>query len=161
VAILARVEIVVDIRIEGYASGTAQLLIAEALADLAERYGDGDSTPVHPAEFEAPNGAFLVAYLDGEPVGCGAWRTNAQDPTAAEIKRVFVRRSARQRGVARALLAALESSAREAGRVRAILETGTGQPEAIALYEKAGYLRIPDFGHYKGESGVRSFGRDL
>jgi GNAT superfamily N-acetyltransferase len=156
------VEIVLDIRTEGYASASAQLLIAEAMADLAERYGgEGDATAVHPEEFDAPNGAFLVAYFDGAPIGCGAWRTNAEEPGAAEIKRVFVRAEARQRGVAWALLRALEDSARAAGRTRAILETGTGQPEAIALYEKAGYVPIPDFGHYKGASGVRSFGRDL
>ncbi len=155
-------ETTLDIRIEGYAGPAAQLLIAEAMADLAERYGsEGDATPIHPGEFEAPNGTFLVAYLDDAPVGCGAWRTNVDDPSAAEIKRVFVRAAARQRGVAKALLTALEASARAAGRTRAILETGTGQPEAIALYERIGYVRIPDFGHYKGESGVRSFGRDL
>jgi ribosomal protein S18 acetylase RimI-like enzyme len=60
-----------------------------------------------------------------------------------------------------ALLRAVEASARAAGRTRAILETGTGQPEAIALYRKAGYQPIPDFGHYAGHAAVRSFGRDL
>lgn len=155
-------ELTIEIRNEGYASPAATELIAEAMVDLAERYGgEGDATPVDPAQFDPPHGAFLVAYVDGVPVASGAWRSNAEYPDAAEIKRVFVRPEARNRGVAMAVLRAVEESARAAGRTRAILETGTGQPEAIALYLKAGYVRIPDFGHYAGESGVRSFGRAL
>jgi GNAT superfamily N-acetyltransferase len=156
------VELTLEIRIEGYASPAATALIAEAMADLAERYGsEGDATPVDPAQFDPPGGALLVGYLDGVPVASGAWRSNAEHPDAAEIKRMYVRPEARNRGVAMAMLRAVEESARRAGRTRAILETGTGQPEAIALYLKAGYTRIPDFGHYAGESGVRSFGRTL
>ena len=68
---------------------------------------------------------------------------------------------ARGRGVASALLGALEESARQAGRKRIVLETGARQPEAIALYGKAGYARIPDFGHYKDDPEVRSYGKDL
>lgn len=151
-----------EIRIEGYASPVARSLVADAMADLAERYGgSGDGTPVAAHEFEPPNGVFLVAYVDGEPVGCAAWRTNAQDRSAAEIKRMYVRPAARGRGVALALLRTVEDDARSAGRTRAILETGTRQPEAIALYEKAGYARIPDFGHYRDAPNVRSFGRGL
>ncbi len=156
-------ELTLDIRTEGYAAPVARLLVAEAMADLAVRYESttGDDTPVDAAEFDPPHGVFLVAYLDGEPVGCGAWRTNAEDPGAAEIKRMYVRPTARNRGVARALLRAVEEHARSAGRTRAVLETGIRQPEAIALYASAGYARIADFGHYKGEPDVRSYGRDL
>jgi len=74
---------------------------------------------------------------------------------------MFTVSGARGRGVATALLRALEDSARRAGRKRIILETGDRQPEAIALYRKAGYVRIPDFGFYKDAPGVHSFGRDL
>jgi ribosomal protein S18 acetylase RimI-like enzyme len=74
---------------------------------------------------------------------------------------MFTVPAARGRGVATALLRALEDSARAAGRKRIVLETGYAQPEAIALYEKAGYRRIPDFGFYKDEPGVRSYGREL
>lgn len=155
-------ELTLEIRIEGYASPVARSLVADAMADLTVRYGGrGDGTPVAAHEFDPPNGAFLVAYLDGEPVGCAAWRTNAEDPSAAEIKRMYVRPAARGRGVAMALLRAVENDARSAGRTHAVLETGTKQPEAIALYEKAGYARIPDFGHYRDAPNVRSFGRHL
>jgi GNAT superfamily N-acetyltransferase len=143
-----------------YGSAVARRLISEVLADLARRYGgNGDDTPVAPEQFEPPLGAFLVAYRDGEPVGCGGWRTGPGG--AAEIKRMYVVPAARGQGIALALLRALEDSAREAGLTRAILETGVLQPEAIALYGKAGYERIPDFGHYRDEPGVRSFGREL
>jgi GNAT superfamily N-acetyltransferase len=145
-----------------YTAPVAAGLVTAALADLAGRYGgDGDGTPVDPAQFEPPDGTFLVAWLDGRPAGCGGWRTWHGDPDVAEIKRMYTVPEARGRGVATALLRALEDSARRAGRTRAVLETGDRQPEAIALYQKAGYQRIPDFGFYKEEPGVRSFGRDL
>jgi GNAT superfamily N-acetyltransferase len=140
----------------------ARTLIGAALADLGERYGgSGDDTPIDPAQFDPPYGVFLVAWLDGSPVGCGGWRSFADTTDLAEIKRMYVTPGVRGRGVATALLRAVEESARQRGRKRAILETGDRQPEAIALYEKAGYVRIEDFGHYRGETGVRSFGRDL
>ena len=47
------------------------------------------------------------------------------------------------------------------GRVRAILETGTAQPEAMAMYHAVGYQLIENFGHYRDEPGCRSFGREL
>ena len=136
-----------------------QELVAEALADLSARYGGtGDDTPVAAADFEPPGGRFLVADLEGEPVGCAGWRRHGND---AELKRMFTLTAARGRGVARRLLAAIEDSARAAGCRRVILETGDRQPEAIALYDSAGYRRIPDFGYYAGEDGVLSFAKDL
>ncbi len=151
-----------EIRAVDYSEPVAVGLVEAALADLSGRYGGpGDGTPVDPAEFAPPEGAFLVAWLDGRPAGCGGWRTYHGDPAVAEIKRMFTVSGARGRGVATALLRALEDSARRAGRKRIILETGDRQPEAIALYRKAGYVRIPDFGFYKDAPGVHSFGRDL
>lgn len=63
--------------------------------------------------------------------------------------------------MARRILGALEESARAAGCVRVILETGDKQPEAIALYESAGYERIEDFGYYKGHDGVLSYAKKI
>lgn len=151
-----------EIRPVPFAAPDAADLMRQALVDLSERYGGpGDSTPVEPAEFTPPHGALLVAYLDGVPVGCGGWRTLAGDPAVAEIKRMFTVPAARGRGVALAVLRAIEDSARAAGRKRAQLETGTRQPEAIALYERAGYDRVPNFGYYKDYPGCVSFGREL
>jgi GNAT superfamily N-acetyltransferase len=142
-----------------YESPVAQQLIAGAMIDLGDRYdGSGDETPVDPGEFQQPKGAFLVAYLDGTPVACGGWRSHGE---VAELKRMYTVPTARGRGIGRAILAAIERSARDQGRKRLILECGDRQPEAIAMYEACGYERIEDFGYYRNHSGVRSYGRDL
>lgn len=144
----------------GYHDPVAVRLVREALADLCERYGgEGDATPVDPAQFVPPAGAFLVAWRDGEPVGCGGWRSH--DGAAAELKRMYTVPAARGTGVGRAVLAAVEDGARAAGKRRVVLETGDRQPEAVAMYERCGYRRIPNYGHYADEPGCLSFGRDL
>ena len=142
-------------------------LIAEVQACYRERYGDEDATPVDPAEFAAPRGFFLVGYLDGVAVASGGWR--AQDSGAdpelrdgdAEIKRMYVSPSHRGRGYARAVLAELERTAAAAGRVRTVLETGTKQPEALALYASEGYEPVPTFGIYRHEPDSRCFAKPL
>lgn len=145
-----------------YDSPTAQWLIKAALADLGVRYGgSGDETPVDPAEFEPPAGTFLIAHLDGESVACGGWRSHGGSVETAELKRMYVAPHARGRGLARAVLAAVEQSAREQGRQRIVLECGDRQPEALALYRSSGYAQIPNFGFYKDAPGCVSFGRTL
>ncbi len=151
-----------DIQLTGYLASDAQMLIKATLADLAERYGgEGDETPIEAAEFEPPHGAFFVAYLDGEPVGCGGWRSYGEDGTAAEIKRLYTAPATRGRGIARATLGAIEESAKESGRPGIVLVTGDRQPEAIKLYESAGYRRIPNFGFYRDYEDCICFGRDV
>jgi len=136
----------------------AVALTTAAKAELARRYGgDGDSSPLLPEDFAPPRGAFLVAYLDGEPAGCGGWRAVPDLPGSAEIKRMYTDPRFYRRGVASAVLRALEDSAREAGMTRMVLETGTAQPEAIALYEKAGYVRIAGFGYYADYEDARAY----
>jgi GNAT superfamily N-acetyltransferase len=143
-------------------SPVAQRLIRAALADLGARYGgSGDDTPVDATEFEPPSGAFLIVLLDGEPVGCGGWRSHGDTGDTAELKRMYVAPAARGRGVARAVLGAVERSARDHGRKRIILECGDRQPEAIALYTSSGYEQIPNFGFYRDAPGCVSFGRTL
>jgi GNAT superfamily N-acetyltransferase len=134
-------------------------LLVEVLDELSERYGgSGDDTPIGDDDFTPPNGAFFVAD-DGERlVGCAGWRRHGDD---AELKRMFTAKAARGRGLGRRMLATVEESAREAGLGRLILETGDRQPEAIALYESAGYTRITDFGYYKDHADVLSFAKDL
>ena len=153
----------IEIRPTGYLAPDAQLLVEAAITDLAERYddGEGDATPVEPAEFDPPQGVFLVAYLDGEPVACGAWRSHGEDGAVAEIKRMYTAPVARGRGLARAVLAMVEDSAREHGRRRMILETGMRNHESVKLYESAGYRRIPNFGYYRDEPDCLSYARDL
>jgi GNAT superfamily N-acetyltransferase len=156
-----------EIRPTRFGAPVAQRLVALALAELVSRYGgSGDGNPIDPLEFDPPEGGFLIAWRDGEPVACAGWRTlpppDDETPAdVAEIKRMYAVPEARGTGVATALLQALEASAREAGMRRMILETGLAQPEAIAFYRRNGYERIPDYGYYKGYPDVVSFGRDL
>lgn len=143
-----------------YDSLVAQALVSAALADLGQRYGGpGDETPVMGDEFVPPQGAFLVAYLDGKAVGCGGWREHGDG--VAELKRLYTAPMARRRGVARQMLAAVEESARAHGRKRMILECGLRQPEAITLYQSHGYAPIAHFGYYRDSPEVVSLGRDL
>ncbi|MFG1800135.1 GNAT family N-acetyltransferase [Micromonospora carbonacea] len=152
----------IEIRPASFDAPEAQALIRAALADLGRRYGgSGDETPVDAAEFVPPHGAFLVAYLAGEPVGCGGWRSHGDAGETAELKRMYTSPQARGRGVARAVLAAVERSAREHGRKQLVLECGDKQPEAIAMYSTVGYERIPNFGFYRDHPGCLSFGRTL
>ena len=114
----------------------------------------------------APLGAFLVGYLDGEPVATGAWRRRddvawAGTTATAEVKRMYVAPRARGRGLARALLAHLEATATQAGAEVMVLETGERQPEAIALYESVGYRRIAGFGFYRDAPLSRCYARPL
>jgi GNAT superfamily N-acetyltransferase len=153
------VDVTVEIRAVRYDEPDVRALVALALGDLSQRYGgSGDDTPVSAAEFAPPLGRFFVALDGAQMVGCAGWRAHGPD---AELKRMFTIPAARGRGVARRLLATVEESARADGRRRVILETGDRQPEAITLYESAGYQRIEDFGYYKDHRGVRSFARGL
>jgi GNAT superfamily N-acetyltransferase len=140
-------------------------------AEYVERYGDeGDITPLDPSMFDPPRGLFLLAYdSHGRPVATGGWR--ARDAGAegyldgdAEIKRMFVIEEARGRGLARLILARLEESARAAGRVRMVLETGTMQPEAMALYTSSDYSQLPEdqkVGLYRCEPMSRCYAKRL
>jgi GNAT superfamily N-acetyltransferase len=152
----------IDIRPTRYGAPIARTLVAAAMSDLGARYGGGgDETPVESIEFDPPGGLFLIAWRDGVALGCAGWRSHEDTDEVAELKRLYVDPAARRTGVAASLLAAVEDAARAAGRVRLILECGSQQPEAVALYESRGYERIEDFGFYKDQPGVLSFGRNL
>lgn len=88
----------------------------------------------------------VVCYHDGQPAGSGALREFA--PGIMEVKRMFVPLAHRQKGIASRLLQELENWCHELGYTTCVLETGLNQPEAIALYEKHGYVQVPKFGKY-------------
>lgn len=90
----------------------------------------------------------VVAYRDGAPVGCGAFKEF--EPGTVEIKRMYVQPAHRQQGVAQAVLSELEKWAAELGYCTCVLETGKRQPEAIALYQRCGYALTPNYGQYVG-----------
>jgi GNAT superfamily N-acetyltransferase len=144
----------------------AERLIEAVQAEYVVRYGGRDGTPLDAATFEPPYGAFFVAYRDGEPVATGAWRRRDDVEVfctrlTAEVKRMYVAPAARGTGLARRMLARLEDSAADVESEAMILETGTAQPEAMALYESSGYARIENFGHYRKAPGNRCYGLRL
>ena len=157
-----------DLRIERLpiTHADAALLVEEVQGEYVVRYGGRDETPIVPAYFLEPEGAFFVAYLADDPVATGAWRRRSdvrvgETTLTAEVKRMYVAPRARGRGVARAVLAHLEDTARAAGVEVMVLETGLRQPEAISLYESSGYTPIPGFGFYKDAALSRCFARPL
>lgn len=138
----------------------------EVQAYYVSIYGSPDGSPMDHDEFTRPAGRFYLGY-DGElPVSMGGWRLHApiegfpaQRP--AEIKRMYVRSTARGRGLARQMLAHLERSAAEAGADALILETGSIQPDAVGLYRSSGFTDIPAFGFYAGEELAVHLGKLL
>lgn len=144
----------------------AQALIEEVQAEYVARYGGPDNSPLDPATFEPPSGAFFVGYLGDVPVAMGGWRTRPDvvrlgGALSAEVKRMYVAPAGRRMGLARAMLAHLEETAAEAGADVMILETGTEQPEALALYASSGYELVEKFGHYSWSPKSRCYGKLL
>lgn len=149
-----------------YADPAVVALTAQVQAYYREVYGAQDDAPLAEEEFALPTGAFLLARLDGEPVGMGGWRTSPGvvalgGERAAELRRMYTAPAARHRGVARALLGELERIAAEHGADVMVLSTGARQPDAIALYRACGYVDIAEFGHWAGWDGIVCLGRRL
>ena len=100
------------------------------------------------AQFNTTEGIknVVIASENGVPVGCGALKHYSDG--VMEIKRMFVKDNFRGRGIASEILKELEAWSLEQGYMRCILETGKNQPEAIRVYEKNLYQKIPNFGPY-------------
>lgn len=126
--------------------------------DLALR--DGDDHPFF-AQFNKLDMIkhVVLAFEGDEACGCGAMKECA--PGIVEIKRMFVPAQKRGQGIASAILLDLEEWARELGYGRCILETGEKQPEAIGLYRKAGYRKIPNYGQYADVAASICFEKEL
>jgi putative acetyltransferase len=147
----------VDVARDSLTSAVATSLIAALNAELSAMYPEPGANhfSLDPGEVAPGAGIFLVARLGARPVGCGALRRFRDDslvrevgPHVGELKRMYVAREVRGRGIGRALLARLESEARSLGLTQIVLETGTRQTEALSLYRRAGYTAIPPYGEY-------------
>lgn len=133
-------------------------LLAELAVEYSERYG---GTPERmmtwlrghsDGEFAPPGGGLYIGILDGVPVTGGAF-TRYDDETA-ELKRIWTSSGHRQRGYATALLTHLEREIAARGYRRVYLTTGHLQPEAEALYDAAGYVRLIEPLPPEGEGAV-------
>jgi GNAT superfamily N-acetyltransferase len=113
------------------------------------------------AELDGPEHAFYAQFHmtqslrhvvlimhEGKAIGCGAFKP--MEPSVVEIKRMFVQPEYRGQSVGTLILQTLEAWAKELGTHRCVLETGRRQPDAIRLYTKNGYQKIPNYGQYKG-----------
>ena len=151
----------IELRDDRMDSDVGAPLVRAQWRELLERYGvpDADHDDLQADHLAQPHGVFLVAWVDGDAVGCGGIRQ--YDEATGEIKRMYTKPEARRRGISRVVLEELEARARAVGYARLVLETGIRQPEAIALYESAGYASIEPYGFYKNAPGSRCYAKDL
>ena len=136
--------------IQSISPGTAEAraLIEELDTEIAALYPGAAIEGIDVAEFEMAGGYFVVAREAEQAVGCGGFRP--VDERCAEIKRMFVRATARRRGIGRRVLRHLEAEVRHRGFSTLVLETGCDNIGARALYEAEGYSPIPAFLGYVG-----------
>lgn len=125
-------------------------LISELEAQLDPLYPRESRHGLSVAQLLAQRVAFFLIRSDGEPAGCGGVKLVGADcGNYGEVKRMYVRPPFRGRGLARAMLDHLALYAQAHGISLLRLETGIHQQAAIALYERAGFTRIPAFGDYQ------------
>lgn len=133
----------IEFQVVDPASDEAADAMARYFAELDRRFEGGfvaDDGDEELDQMRSPNGAFVVVVLDDAVVGCGGVRR--LDDQRAEVKRMWIDRSVRGRGVGRRLLTALEDQAQALGCCDIVLDTNAVLDEAIALYERSGYQAI-------------------
>ena len=137
----------VEIRDVDPAGPDARQCLRAYVAELNERWEAGfdpsAGVSAEPHELTPPAGCFLVAYLYGEPIGCGGVKHLPGGPS--DIKRMWVSRAARGLGLGRRLLHELEQRVRDSGAAVARLETNRVLTEAIGLYRSEGYVEVDRF----------------
>lgn len=130
------------------------------LLDIDIQKRDGDEHVFY-AQFNKTDSIknAVVIYVDEVAVGCGAFKFYKDE--IAEIKRMYVDPKMRGKGIASKILIELENWAREEGYTSAILETGQNFPEAVALYQKNGFVITENYGQYIGIADSICFQKDL
>ena len=100
-----------------------------------------------PGKYAPPIGRLYVAYVDGEPAGCIALRK--LEPGVCEMKRLFLRDSARGRGIGVRLIEQVIADAQEIGYAKMRLDTYPPKMgKAVSLYEAHGFYEIPPYYDY-------------
>ena len=129
---------------EAYDGDGPRWVVKRAEAELVERYGrlDESELGLTAAMFEPPGGIFLVARSADAPQPVGGVGVRSLGHALGEVKRLWVDPAWRGRGVSRRLMGALEDAARTLGLTALQLGTGDRQPEAVGLYESAGWVRL-------------------
>lgn len=101
----------------------------------------------------------VLVYDGNKPIACGAIKEFS--PQIMEVKRMFTQSQYRGKGLASMLLAELEKWAKEMHYEKCVLETGKRQQDAVALYQKNGYLITPNYGQYIGVDNSICFAKTL
>lgn len=127
-------------------SGALALLYA-ASDELQQRYGgEGDNGHLHVEELRPPRGLFLVARRERHPVGGVGLRSIGEPGLRfAEVKRLWVRPDLRREGIGLTLMNEIERHGAEMGLATLFLETGSAQPEALALYTSNHWIAIDEY----------------
>ena len=135
------------LRIERITTATddVRLLIGELDQVLAAEYLPEQRHGLALEALFQPQVRFFLARLNGAAIGCGGM---ALFDDFAEVKRMYVRETARGHGVAQALLTRIETEARVAGCGVLRLETGERQLAALQFYARAGFQPCAAFGDY-------------
>jgi GNAT superfamily N-acetyltransferase len=140
-------------------SPDAIALIAELERHLASRYPAASRHGFSVQKLIAEGVSFFLLRAGGMPAGCSGLLLVGRD--YGEVKRMYVRPGFRGRGFGASMLDHLEADARRHGVTRLRLETGVHQLEAIRLYERIGFVRIPPFGPYSDDSLSRCYEKRL
>ncbi len=142
-------------------SPEAQELLSGFVTEVMQRYASppADVGYFDPQLVSVPRSTFLVARVDGRAVGCGA--LVPMDDDIVEIKRMFVPSPERKRGYATQILNELQRLARDFNYDAIRLETGVKQPEAIALFGRAGFYRIPNFKPFEDDASAVCFEKKI
>jgi GNAT superfamily N-acetyltransferase len=148
-----------SLRLEPATSPAATALFAGLNAEIVQRYPGAPPAGMDAVAFVAAGGVLAIGYVGAQPVCCGGFRRHDDD--TAEIKRMYVAPAWRRRGFSRCLLAFIETEAARRGFAHAVLETGTRQPEAIALYASCGWQRIAHYGPLADDPLSVFFGKRL
>lgn len=122
-------------------------LVKSLDATLAEHNGDADDFFAQFNTLDAIKNC-IVAYVDDMRAACGAFKPFSED--TVEIKRMFTDPEFRKRGLGSAIVKELEHWAKELGFKKAVLETSQDLTQAISVYEKNGFYKIPNYGQYIG-----------
>lgn len=115
-----------------------------------------------PRGYTAPEGALLLAMVDGDVAGCAAMRplTDVDYPNACEMKRLYVRRPFRKFGLGRALAQSVMDIAASAGYSTMLLDTLVDMEAARELYTSLGFVEVPPY-YYSPLPGAHYFKADL
>ncbi|MGI9582374.1 GNAT family N-acetyltransferase [Chryseobacterium sp. RRHN12] len=124
-----------------------QTLVKSLDAALSEHNGENDEFFAQFNTIDTIKNC-IVAYIDNIPAACGAFKPLSED--TVEIKRMFTHPEFRKKGLGSAVVKELENWAAELNFKKAVLETSRDLKNAISVYEKSGFSRIPNYGQYIG-----------